>query len=44
MKDEMTSYDTEEPQIRFARLAGFMYLFVDAADSFGLFSSVRLKS
>ena len=32
----MTSSDIDKSQIRYARLAGFMYLFVDVAYGFGL--------
>jgi len=33
---EMTSSEIETTQIRYAGLAGFLYLFVDVADSLGL--------
>jgi NADH:ubiquinone oxidoreductase subunit K len=37
----MTGSDTEKSQIRYARLAGVMYLFVDVAYGLGLFITAR---
>jgi hypothetical protein len=38
---EVTNSETENSQIRYARLAGFMYLFVDVADSLGMYITGR---
>jgi hypothetical protein len=40
---EMTNSDIENSQIRYARLAGFMYLFVDLAYVLGLFITSRFQ-
>ena len=39
----MTSSESEQSQIRWARLAGFMYLFVDLAYALGLIIANRLE-
>ena len=39
----MTSSDIDKSQIRYARLAGFMYLFVDVAYGLGLFITSRFQ-
>lgn len=39
----MTSSDTDQSQIRYARLAGFMYLFVTAVDLLGMFITGRFR-
>lgn len=39
----MTSIETEKSQIRYARLAGFMYLFVDVAYVLGMFIASRFQ-
>ena len=39
----MTSSKIDKSQIRYARLAGFMYLFVDVAYGFGLFITSRFQ-
>ena len=39
----MTSSDTDQAQIAYARLAGFMYLFVDAAYLLGLYIVSRFQ-
>src|SRR5712692_4727672 len=39
----MTGSDTEKSQIRYARFAGFMYLFVDAAYMLGLYIVSRFQ-
>lgn len=39
----MTNSDIEKSQIRYARLAGFMYLFVDVADASCLFITGRFQ-
>ncbi len=39
----MASSDTGQSQIRYARLAGFMYLFVTAVDLLGMFITGRFR-
>jgi hypothetical protein len=39
----MTSSDINKSQIRYARLAGFMYLFVDVAYALGLLITSRFQ-
>jgi hypothetical protein len=40
----MTSSDIEQSQIRYARLAGFMFLFVDVADASSLYITGRFQT